>query len=215
MPDIPIALCAASPIGPEDLLIEQPDSDVGGRRAKLRAYELTPPEWRAVLYLDADTEVVAPIYQYFEWIEDGWEFVICKDPHLMDTMAAFERRNNKDERAELEREISTLNTLQINGGRYGLAGTNGLKRFQRWRTEWERHAQRDQGALVRALYADPLKVMWLGNEWNTFPKYERGIKTAGLMHYPGDARRWRGLIPGRIDSPEAWAMVQRFERGRR
>jgi hypothetical protein len=31
------------------------------------------------------------------------------------------------------------------------------------------------------------------------------------MHYPGDARRWKGLIPGRIDSPEAWQAVKRFE----
>ena len=64
---------------------------------------------------------------------------------------------------------------------------------------------------MRALYADPLKVFWLGNEWNTFPKYCKGLTTAGLMHYPGDARRWDGMIPGRIDSPEAWAMVERHE----
>jgi len=30
-------------------------------------------------------------------------------------------------------------------------------------------------------------------------------------HYPGDARRWRGMIPGRIDSQEAWRMVRKFE----
>jgi hypothetical protein len=29
------------------------------------------------------------------------------------------------------------------------------------------------------------------------------------------ARRWRGQIAGRIDSPEAWAAVQAFERGKR
>jgi len=31
------------------------------------------------------------------------------------------------------------------------------------------------------------------------------------MHYPGHARRWKGMIPGRIDSPEAWGMVRQFE----
>jgi hypothetical protein len=30
MPDVPIALCAATKIGPEDVLIVEPDSDVGG-----------------------------------------------------------------------------------------------------------------------------------------------------------------------------------------
>ena len=71
MPDIPICLCSDRSIGPEDVLVVQPDSDIGGRRAKLKAYELSPQEWKAVLYLDADTEVVAPIYRYWEWIEDG------------------------------------------------------------------------------------------------------------------------------------------------
>ncbi len=216
MSDVPICLCAASKIGPEDVLIEQPDSDVGGRRAKLKAYELSPAEWQAVLYLDADTEVVAPIYRYFEWVEDGWEFVICKDPHLMDELTSFERRNNGTEMRDTVNRLGTVRTLQFNGGVWAFGRNERIAAFfARWQAEWEVHAQRDQGALVRALYADPLRVWLLGNEWNTFPKYSKGVTTAGLMHYPGDARRWRGLIPGRIDSPEAWAMAERFERTRR
>ena len=217
MPDIPVCVCGATKLGGEDVFVRQPDSDVGGRRAKLRAYELAPAEWTAVLYLDADTEVVAPIHRFFEWIEAGWEFVICKDPHLMDTMHSFERRNNRQELAQIQQEISTLHALQINGGVWAFNHRNERVAafFRRWRENWEEHAQRDQGALLRALYADPLKVLWLGNEWNTFKKYCRGLTTAGLMHYPGDARRWKGMIPGRIDSPEAWAMVRKFEGGKR
>ena len=216
MPDIPICLCAAKKVGPEDLLIKQPDSDVGGRRAKLRAYELAPAEWQAVLYLDADTEVVAPIYHFFEWVEDGWEFVICKDPHLMDELTAFERKNNRQETEETRQAVRTWRALQLNGGVWAFGRNERVAAFfARWQEEWERHAQRDQGALLRALYADPLRVWVLGNEWNTFPKYSKGVATAGLMHYPGDARRWKGLIPGRIDSPEAWTMVKRFEAQRK
>jgi hypothetical protein len=212
MPDIPVALCAAKPLGLEDVFIRQPDSDVGGRRAKLRAYELSPQSWQSVLYLDADTEVVAPIYQFFEWVEDGWEYVICKDPHLMDTMHSFERRNNKQELRQIADTIKTLHALQINGGVWAFRRNERVAAFfKRWQSGWEEHAQRDQGALVRALYADPLKVLWLGNEWNTFPKYSRGVVTAGLMHYPGDARRWKGMLPGRIDSPAAWAVVKQYE----
>ena len=215
MPDVPIALCAAKKIGIEDVLIVQPDSDVGGRRAKLKAYELTPAEWQAVLYLDADTKVVAPVYQFFQWIEDGWEFVICKDPHLMDTMHAFKRHNNAQELAEIKTTIHTLHALQINGGVWAFGRNPRVAAFfARWQVEWEKHAQRDQGALLRALYADPLKVFWLGNEWNTFDKYCRGIETAGIMHYVGDARRWKGAIQGRIDSAEAWSAVKRWERER-
>jgi len=212
MPDIPICLCASETIGPEDVLVVQPDSDVGGRRAKLKAYELTPQRWKSVLYLDADTEVTAPIYQFFEWVEDGWEFVICKDPHLMDELGHFARRNNQAELRQLAETVKTLHALQINGGVWACARNRRVKAFfERWQTEWERFAQRDQGALVRALYADPLKVWILGNEWNCFPKYSKGVICAGLMHYPGDARRWRGMIPGRIDAPEAWEMAREFE----
>lgn len=209
LPEIPIAMAGAAPIGLEDIFIEQPDSDVGGRRAKLAAYELAPAEWDAVLYLDVDTEVVGDIRLYFELIEDGWEFVICKDPHLMDTMHAFRRQNNLDELAETEAELHTLHTLQWNGGVWSFGRNERVAAFfGRWQAEWEKHAQRDQGALIRAMYADPLKVYVLGNEWNTFEKYSRGIETAGLRHYPGRARRWKGLIPGRIDSDAAWRMVR-------
>jgi len=215
MPDVPICLCAKRGIGPEDVLIKHPDSDIGGRRAKLRAYELAPAEWQAVLYLDADTKVVAPIHQYFEWIESGWEFVICKDPHLMDTMHAFRRRGNSIELRDTERQIRTLHTLQYNGGVWAFGRNKRVQAFfARWLAEWEQYAGRDQAALIRAMYAEPLKVLLLGNEWNTFPKYTKGIHTAGLMHYPGEARRWKGNIPGRIDSPAAWTAVHDWEKGR-
>lgn len=210
LPEIPICLVASEPIGIEDIFIEQPDSDVGGRRAKLRAYELSPQEWQSVLYLDADTEICGDIRLYFQLIEDGWEFVICKDPHLMDTMHSFRRANNRAEVIETENEIYTLNTLQFNGGVWAFGRNKRIAGFfKRWQAEWEKHAQRDQGALIRAMYTDPLKVYLLGNEWNTFEKYSKGIETAGLRHYPGRARRWKGLIPGRIDSALAWRMVER------
>lgn len=217
LPEVPICLVAAAPIGPEDVFVEQPDSDVGGRRAKLSAYELSPPEWQAVLYLDADTEIVSGDARFwFELIEDGWEFAIAKDPHLMDTMLHFRRANNLAEVAELEHELVTLEMLQINGGVWSFGrGERVAAFFERWQAEWERHAQRDQGALVRALHADPLKTYVLGNEWNWFERYSRGVEAVAIKHYPGRARRWTGLIPGRLDSPAAWAAAARYERRRR
>jgi len=206
MPDVPIALCAASRIGPEDVLVVQHDSDVGARRVKLQAYELAPAEWESVLYLDADTEVVAPVYQFFRWAEDGWDLVICRD--VGETLHSFQRRNNIPELHQVETAVGTLFALQFNGGVWALRRGDPACSFMRaWRSEWEVHGQRDQGALVRALHACPLRVLVLGNEWNTFPKQTPGIMTAGVLHYPGDARRWAGKLPGRIDSPEAWARV--------
>jgi len=215
LPEIPIALCAAEPIGFEDIFIQQPDSDVGGRRAKLKAYDLAPAEWEQVLYLDADTVITGDIRHYFNLIADGWEFVIAKDPHLMDTMRSFARANNRAEYDYTAGKIHTMNTLQFNGGVWAFGRSKRIAAFfKRWQAEWERYAQRDQGALIRAMYSDPLKIYILGNEWNTFEKYSKGIKTAGLMHYPGEARRWKGYLPGRIDSPAAWNVVKRQNEGR-
>lgn len=211
LPEIPIAFCGAEPLGLEDVFIAQPDSDAGGRRAKLKAYELSP--WDVTLYLDVDTEVISGDARFFfELIEDGWEFVIAKDPHLMDTMSHFRRANNLAELAELEQELVTLETLQINGGVWSFGRNERVAAFfERWQAEWERHAQRDQGALVRAMYADPLKTYVLGNEWNWFERYSKGVEPAAIKHYPGRARRWKGLLPGRIDGEAAWAKVKQFE----
>jgi hypothetical protein len=211
MPDVPIALCAASPIGPEDVLVSQPDSDVGGRRAKLRAYDLAPAEWETVVYLDADTEIVAPVYTLFRWLESGWEFLICRD--VGETLHSFQRRNNLEEYVELEKAVGTLWAMQYNGGVWGFRRCPAAREFlEGWRAEWEIHAQRDQGALIRSLHAHPLRMLILGNEWNTFPKFTPDVKTAGINHYPGDARRWAGKLPGRIDGQAAWDAVSRHQR---
>lgn len=213
LPAVPIALCSAEPLGLEDVFVKAPDSDVGGRRAKLRAYELAPAEWDAVLYLDADTEVISPDAAfYFELVEHGWEFVICRDATGRDTLHSFRRPNNLVELNETAAEIFSLHTLQFNGGVFSFGrGPRVEAFFKRWQAEWERHGQRDQGALVRAMYADPLKVYVLGNEWNYFDQYSKDAQPAGIKHYPGRARRWEGMIPGRIDSANAWARVKLFE----
>lgn len=214
MPEIPIALCSAEPLGPEDHFVTAPDSDVGARRAKLRAYELAPAEWGAVLYLDADTEVISPDARFFfELIESGWEFVICKDPVKMDTLHSFRRPNNLAELNETAAEVYTLHILQFNGGVWAFGRSpQTAEFFKRWQVEWEIHGQRDQGALLRAMYADPLKVYVLGNEWNFFEQYSKDAQPAAIKHYPGRARRWDGMVPGRIDAPSAWERVKAFER---
>ncbi len=216
MPDVPICLGAARRIGPEDVFVRLEDSDAGARRAKLMAYEVTPPEWQTVLYLDADTEVVAPVYRLFEWCEDGWELVICTDIQSMETLHVFGHKATREEVAETMRLVGTEHTLQYNGGVWAFRRCEATERFfRRWRAEWERWAQRDQGALLRALHTEPIKVWLLGNQWNTFPRFQPDLQTAGILHWPGKARRWTGAIPGRIDGPAAWRMVRQFEGKRR
>jgi len=218
IPEIPVCFCGDRKLGAgESVFIEQPDRDVGGRIAKLSAYKFTPPEWQSVLYLDADTEIVSESVRFFfELIEDGWEFVIAKDPHLMDTMHSFRRKGNLKEIQQIESELSTLHALQYNGGVWAFGRSKRIAAFfDRWLNEWDVHGNRDQGALIRAMYKEPLKTYLLGNEWNYFQKYSKGLQAAAIKHYPGKARRWRGPIPGRIDTPQAWRAVEVFERSSR
>ncbi len=214
LPKVPIMFCSEKPLGGEDFFVFQPDSDIGGRKAKLMAYELTPPEWQTVLYLDADTEVTSvDICFFFELIEDGWEFVICKDPMREDVAQLPRHKYNPDEVIAMEKRLGTLHMLMLNGGVWSFGRSARVEAFFiRWRQEWQRYGQRDQGALLRALYAEPLKIYVLGNEWNYFPQYSSRItEPAGLMHYPGKARRWGGQVPGRLDGEMAWQCVRKWE----
>jgi len=82
--------------------------------------------------------------------------------------------------------------------------------FHSWYEEWNRFGKRDQAALLRALWKHPLKLYVLGNEWNTIVRYANKESSAGILHYPMTARRWRGKVVDRSDSKEAWQAVARF-----
>jgi hypothetical protein len=220
MPGVPVAVVSDKALGNEDIPIQFRDADIGGRIAKLSVYDLAPQEWKSVLYLDADIEVTKDDPRvYFDWLADGWEFVICKDAHLKDTMKDFARRNNTEEYARTINQLGTTDALQINGGVWGFRRCKRTKAFfRRWLDEWNVHKGRDQGAFIRALYTEPLRVLWLCNEWNTLitwkgQEYPPGIKgSAGVLHFVGRARRWEGQVPtGKgLTDPEAWAMVDKF-----
>lgn len=213
MPDIPIALVSDRPIGGEDVFIQQPDTDIGGRTAKLRIYDLAPPEWAYVLYLDADTEVIAPVYFFYELLEDGWDMVICKNPGKYHTIRKMIRSDNQDECEATFDQIGSDNLIQLNGGVFAFQRNQQTEAFYHgWHEEWQRWGKRDQAALLRSLFKNPLKLYVLGNEWNTITRYDSKEISAGILHYPMTARRWRGLIPGRLDGEEAWKRVERWER---
>ena len=213
MPDVPVALAGAEPLGAgEKVFIQQPDTDIGGRRAKLAIDRLAPAEWKEILYLDADTELIASVYPLFNWIHDGWDMLICRDVYPRGTLGGMRGRYEAAETQATYNLVYTWELMQLNGGVFCYQRNARTERlFKAWQKEYERWLQRDQGALMRALYQNPLKLLVLGNEWNTFPRLQDAKISAGILHYPQEARRWKGMIDGRIDAPEAWQAVRRFE----
>lgn len=208
MPGLPICLISDKPIGLESVFVEHPDSDVGARSVKTKLYDLTPPEWQYVLYLDADTEVVADISLLFQVLADGWEWVICINPAQYVLAKSMLRPDNEDEIQETFKLIGTDEILQYNGGVFGFRRNERTALLMaEWHREWDRYGKRDQAALDRALYNHPVRVYTLGNEWNTITRYIPAERTAGILHYPMSARRWKGRIEGRLDQTEAWAAV--------
>lgn len=208
MPGLPVALVAAEPLNLGEIFIKHSDDDLGARSVKTEIYNLAPQEWRYVLYLDADTEVVKPINFLFEILRDGWEFAICINPAQYVLGKEMARPDNQDECRETWEQIGTDLILQANGGVFSFQRCKRVARFfADWHKEWLRHAKRDQAALDRALYRAPLRMYMLGNEWNTITRYLPAERTAGILHYPMQARRWRGRINGRLDGDEAWASL--------
>ena len=210
--NLPTALVSDKPLGPETVFIERQDTDIGARGAKLSVEALAPQEWDYVLYLDADTEVIAPIDLLFDALQDGWEFVICKNPVRYHVTFNMVRPDYVQECKETFEFIGTDEAIQLNGGVWAYRRTPQARQLmQAWYNEWDRFGARDQAALLRALKQYPVRTYVLGNEWNYVDRYERFFKNpcAGIMHYPMTARRWSGRINGRLDSKEAWEKVER------
>jgi len=214
MPGLPVCLAAAEPLGPEDVFVKHKDADIGGRIAKLSAYALAPKEWNYILYLDADTEVVGDIGFLFQALQDGWEFLICKDMDKYSTAVMMKRPDNKDE-CEVTWDLlgAREGALQYNGGMMGFRrNKRTAKFFNMWREEWERWGKRDQGALLRALYRQPLRMYVLMNQWNASDRYPLPPGNIAIMHHNVKARRWGGIVDGRLDSAIAWGKVEEWER---
>jgi hypothetical protein len=214
MPNIPVAAASTAPVDGADYFIDYPDEDIGARAAKTRIYDLAPADWQYVLYLDADTEVIADIGFLYALLTDGWDMVICKNPGEYHIARRMQRSDNHDECEYTFGLLGTDELIQLNGGVFAFQRNERTAAFFRaWHEEWRRYGKRDQGALLRALWAHPVKLYVLGNEWNTITRYDDKASSAGVLHYPMTARRWRGKVVHRSDSPEAWKVVKEFEKG--
>jgi hypothetical protein len=209
-PYVPVALVSDSHVGSENILIQHADEDVGARKVKVKIDTLAPVEWNYVLYLDADTETIAPVTLFFDLLQDGYELVICKNPVRFHTTRYMVRPDNHEECEKTFEVMGTDDQLQLNGGVFAFRRCDRVSRFfELWLEEWNRYGKRDQAALLRALWRHPLRLMVLGNEWNTVDRYYDPEMSAGILHHPMEARRWEGTIQGRLDSPAAWKAVKK------
>jgi len=213
LPDVEVAVASDSALNGEDYLVRLPDVDIGGRAAKTQIADVVPDDWQYVLYLDADTEVVKDISFLFDALEQGWDFVICRNPGKYHTIRKMVRIDNKDECEFTFRQLGTDELIQLNGGVFAFQRNARTLAFLRsWHQEWQKWGKRDQAALLRALFKNPMRMYVLGNEWNTIVRYVDNPMeyTAGILHHVMTARRWRGIVDGRLDSKEAWAATKSF-----
>ncbi len=206
-PGLEVCLVSDEDLGIADYPVIHREMDIGARHQKLMIDDLAPKHWSQVLYLDADTELAGSIEFLFRILE-RWEFVICKD---MDKFSIVHRGMSRYDRGEYDQTVAELGSDQLllyNGGVFGFRrGPRTAAFFKRWQAEYERWCQRDQGALLRALQAVPLRMYLLGNTWNCSDRYPIERRPV-ILHHNVQARRWNGQIPGRLDDKEAWQRVK-------
>lgn len=205
----PVILISDMPIGIEDIFIGHTDDDIGARSIKTRLLSIVPDEWEYILYLDADTEIVASVQFLFHCLIDGWDIVACMNPAQYTTLESGLRPDNKAD-LDLTYELTGAlgDYLQPNGGVMGIHRNEATEAFfTQWHNEWQVFAARDQMALFRALWKCDVNLYLLGQEWNTITRYNDASMSAGILHYPMRARRWHGRLHGRLDGTEAWAQV--------
>lgn len=210
----PVCLISDAPLNAgEDIFIEHPDTDIGARSVKTRLYDLVPAEYTHILYLDADTEIVADVGFLFRCLEDGYDFAICMNPEKYFSIGQHLRPDNREETDYTTNLVGHDEMLLFNGGVWSLRRNERTAAFMKvWHDEWQRWGARDQMSLLRAMYNSPMKICYLTQAFNTIVRYTPAHLTAGIIHHPQSARRWTGAIDGRLDSDTAWEAVKRYER---
>jgi len=158
--------------------------DVGARSVKTKLPQFLPKEWRHVLYLDVDTVIQKPLSRFFEPLKVGWDAVFCYD-EISWTLGEC-RLKNAAEMNFCSRTYGTLDLTQFAGGLFSWARSERTdKFFEVWHNEWQRFRFRDQGALVRALVAVPMRLWPLTARANASDE----DSAVEVLHLHGQARR--------------------------
>ena len=131
------------------------------RYAKVTLLDWTP--YTNTLYMDADTRVVSCIDAGFDALKNGWDVAIS--PSANQGHDWLWHVGEKD-RLETLRSVG-FRALQLQAGVFFVKRNATTKKlFKVWRDEWLKHQNQDQAALLRALYAVPVKVFMLSPDWH-------------------------------------------------
>lgn len=190
--------------------------DVGARVPKLQMYTATPAEWQYVLYLDADTEILEPAHFFYEALElGGFDMVLCRNPGKYHTTREMARNDNRVEVEAIWREMGGSDLLQWNGGVMAFRRSPEVEHFfALWQEAWQVGGGRDQPALHRAMWKQPLRVLTLGSEFNCSTRYSDGHERKVVLHYQTEARELKVKLPSgvRADSEQAWGILEKQQR---
>jgi len=135
----------------------------GARWAKLNCDLLAPQSWRHILYLDADTRVLGDVMPPFAMLDDGFDLVLTPS---MNQGADVLNHIGTDDRATTLDALCNPMPLQLQAGVMWFDRVRCARLFAAWREEWKRYHSQDQGALLRALDREPVRIHILGREWN-------------------------------------------------
>ena len=192
MPNIPVAVLSDSEFPPADITIIKKDIDQMGRKAKTLIHRYAPAEWKYILYLDADTELINKADMLFQQLEAGWDMVFTKDVTDRHILPRQYRKKLKKEYRETLNLIREPHVLAIAGGVFAFHRNEDTEKFfDIWYEEWSKSLYKDQLPLLRAHYKSPCKTLFVGNEYNMFTAYKNDDKTTRILHYSGGQARAR------------------------
>lgn len=225
MPGIPVAVCSESPLPGADRWVEG-TSELRGRVAKTSIYDWAPSEWRYVLYLDADTELVDDPSHIWGVLESGYELAM-HDSSPLNKVRHNRRRGNVEEMRETIALVGSPDAIGVAGGVFAFRRCpNALRLFSTWQREYLRYRNRhDQPSLVRAVYSVPeANVYWLDSAYNRFTKHEKPgdpviirhwsggparVTGNGVGNLPGYKKRSRRIVKLRVTNNQRYALGRR------
>lgn len=129
--------------------------------------KVTLPEWSPydfTVYLDADTLVRGSLEPGFQMLADGWDMVFTPST----------RQGNEsmwhldpDEREQTYLCWGSADILQLQAGVFWFRRSEAVMRlFDYWKQEWLQWLGYDQGALLRAMKYNPVRLYLLGRSFN-------------------------------------------------